>query len=54
MTGKPGRYLSPEQTVRLGIIQSVDRDKLIEHIVLGLRAQQRKNDRRVSGLRGKR
>lgn len=54
MTGKPGRWLTPEQSARLAIVDNVERDKLIEFIVLRLRAEQRARDRRVSEVRGKR
>lgn len=44
MTGKPGVYLTPEQSVRLAIVDSVDRDKLIAGIVSHLqRAAQPRN-----------
>lgn len=39
MTGKPGRYLTPEESVRLAMIHSIERDQLIEHIVKQLRQQ---------------
>jgi len=54
MTGKPGRFLTPEQSARLAVIHNTERDDLIRHIVDGLRAQARKEQRRTSGLRGKR
>lgn len=32
-----GRLLSPEETIRLAIVDSVGREKLIEHIVIRMR-----------------
>lgn len=37
MTGKPGMYLTPEQSLRLAVVDSLDRDKLIAGIVGHLR-----------------
>lgn len=54
MTGKPGRFLTPEESARLALIHSTERDNLIKHIVDGLRAKARREMRRTSGLRGKR
>jgi hypothetical protein len=54
MTGKPGQLLTPEQSARLAMIHSVERDDLIKHIVEGLRAKAKRESRRMSGLRGKR
>lgn len=37
MTGKPGRYLSPDESVQLAALESVDRDRLIAFIVADMR-----------------
>lgn len=54
MTGKPGRLLTPEESARLALVHSTERDDLIKHIVEGLRAKAKREARRTSGLRGKR
>lgn len=41
-----GKLLSGEQSLRLAIMDNVDRDTLIAHIVDGLRAEQRARDTR--------
>jgi hypothetical protein len=37
MTGKPGVYLTPEQSLRLALVDSLDRDALIAGIAAHLR-----------------
>lgn len=49
-----GKMLTGEQSVRLTLMDTVDRDKLIAHIVDGLRAEQRARDRRMKRLNRKR
>jgi hypothetical protein len=49
-----GKLLTPEQSARFAVAHGVDRDKLIERIANNLRAQQRKHDRRMSRLNGRR
>lgn len=39
-----GKLLSGEQSLRLAVMDNVDRDTLIAHIVEGLRAEQRAKD----------
>jgi hypothetical protein len=38
MTGKPGRYLTAEQSVRLALLDNAERQKVIEAIAKGLRS----------------
>lgn len=41
-----GKLLSGEQSLRLAVMDNVDRDALIAHIVDGMRAEQRAKDSR--------
>jgi hypothetical protein len=54
MTGKPGRWLTHQESVRLSAVDAVGRDKFIRLIVEVLRAKAKNEARRSSGLRGKR
>lgn len=42
-----GKLLSGDQSVKLAILDNVDRDTLIAHIVDGMRAEQRARDARA-------
>lgn len=46
MTGKPGRYLTPEQSVRLAIASSVDRARLLKAIAAEMQEKAREAERR--------
>jgi hypothetical protein len=46
MTGKPGRLLTREQSVRLAIIGAVDREKLLKAIIEKMRQQSKYPERR--------
>lgn len=49
-----GKLLSGEQSLRLAVMDNVERETLIAHIVDGLRAQQRARDLRSRKLNRKR
>lgn len=38
MTGKPGVFLSPEESLRLAMVDNTERERMIEAIVAHLRA----------------
>lgn len=40
-----GKLLSHEESVRLAVVYSMEREKLIEHIVERLRMEERRRDR---------
>lgn len=40
-----GKLLSAEESLRLAVVQSVEREKLIEHIVHRLRAEEIRRDK---------
>ena len=42
-----GKLLTPEESRRLAVIYSVEREQLIAHIVEQLRMEERRRDRRV-------
>jgi hypothetical protein len=48
---KGGKLLSAEQSVRLAMLDSTEREKLIEAIVAEMRVKAAKERKRTSGLR---
>lgn len=48
---KPGRLLTAEESIRLAVIDSAERQDLIAHIAAGLRAKERAKSGRLPNLR---
>lgn len=48
---RPGKLLTAEESIRLAVITSAERQDLIAHIAAGLRAKERAKSGRLPNLR---